>query len=104
MFVADNEHVEDITGYKQLVGVFQYCTLTRLEIAYSVNQLCQHLHSPTIFHWKSTKRVLCYLKGLVDPGLYFSKGSLSLHAYYNSNWAGDHRDKQIGRASCRERV
>ena len=94
MFVADNEHVEDITGYRQLVGALQYCTLTRPEIAYSVNQLCQHLHSPTTFHWKSAKRVLCYLKGSVDHGLYFSKGSLSLHAYCDSDWVGDHRDRR----------
>jgi hypothetical protein len=35
----------DPTVYKQIVGALQYCTLTRPNIAYSVNQLCQHLHA-----------------------------------------------------------
>jgi hypothetical protein len=62
--------LSDISEYRSVVGALQYCTLTRPEIAYSVNQLCQHLHTPTTAHWSSAKRVLCYLKGTVDHGLY----------------------------------
>jgi hypothetical protein len=36
----EGEPLTDPTPYRQIVGALQYCTLTRPEIAYSVNQLC----------------------------------------------------------------
>jgi hypothetical protein len=45
-------------------------------------------------HWIATKRVLRYLKGTLDHGLFFSKSSLTLHAFCDSNWAGDPDDRQ----------
>jgi transposase InsO family protein len=80
---------QDTTTYRQVVGALQYCTITRPDIAYSVNQLCQFMHSPTSDHWVAAKRVLRYLKGSVDHGLLFRKGSLTLEAFCDSDWAGD---------------
>lgn len=37
--------------YQTIVGSLQYCVLTRLEIAFSVNGLCQFLYQPTNVHW-----------------------------------------------------
>jgi hypothetical protein len=90
----DGVPLDNATEYRQLVGGLQYCTLTRPEIAYSMNQLCQHLHSPTSSHWTALKRVLRYLKGSVDHGLFYSKGTLSLQAYCDSDWAGDIDDRR----------
>jgi hypothetical protein len=47
------------------------------------------MHSPSSTHWVAAKRVLCYLKGNVDHGLQFHKGSLNLEAFWDTNWAGD---------------
>jgi hypothetical protein len=90
---SDGPILPNISEYRQLVGALQYCTLTRPEIAYSVNQLCQHLHSPTSAHWTTLKRVLPYLKGSVDHGLFYSRGSLSLQAYCDSDWVCDPDDR-----------
>ncbi|KAF5450323.1 hypothetical protein F2P56_030684 [Juglans regia] len=87
------ERAEDVTSYRQVVGALQYYTLTQSEIAYSINQLCQHLHAPTEIHWKSAKRVLRYLKGTIDHGLYFNKGILGLTAYCDVDWARDATDR-----------
>jgi hypothetical protein len=86
--------LSDVSEYRSIVGALQYCTLTRPEIAYSVNQLCQHLHVPTTAHCTSAKRVLRYLKGTVDHGLSFTRGSLDFHAYSDSDWAGDPHDRR----------
>lgn len=38
--VHDGDLLHDPTEYRQVVGSLQYCTLTRPDIAYIVNQLC----------------------------------------------------------------
>jgi hypothetical protein len=45
----------DASTYRQIVGALQYCTITRPDIAYSVNQLCQFMHSPSSAHWIAAK-------------------------------------------------
>jgi hypothetical protein len=76
------------------VGALQYCTLTRPEIAYSVNQLCQHMHAPSSTHWIAAKRVLRYLQGTLDHGLYYTKSNLQVNSFCDSDWAGCPDDKR----------
>ena len=39
------------TRYRSVVGaLLQYLTLTRLDLAFSVNKVCQFLHTPTTVH------------------------------------------------------
>jgi hypothetical protein len=86
--------LHDPTDYRRVVGALQYCTITRPDIAYSVNQLCQFMHCPRDVHWKAVKRVLRYLKGTIDIGLYYVPGDIKLNAYCDSDWAGDPDDRR----------
>jgi histone deacetylase 1/2 len=47
---------EDATSYTSMVGALQYLTLTRPDIAYAVNKICQYLHAPTTVHWTAAKK------------------------------------------------
>src|SRR6185312_4082705 len=42
---------EDSTRYRSIVGGLQYLTLTRPDLSFFVNKVCQFLHSPTTLHW-----------------------------------------------------
>jgi histone deacetylase 1/2 len=53
--------VHDATRYRSIVGALPYLTLTRPDIAYSVNKVCQFLHAPTTVHWATVKRIIRYL-------------------------------------------
>jgi hypothetical protein len=90
----DGAPLLDPTEYRHVVGALQYATLTRPDLAYSVNQLCQHIHHPTTTYWTTAKQVLRYLKGSTDFGLFYRIGSINLHAYCDSNWAGNPDDRR----------
>ncbi|KAM1554065.1 hypothetical protein COP1_006744 [Malus domestica] len=84
----------DPKTYRSIVGALQYLTFTRPDIAYSVNQVCQFIHSLLESHFVAVKRILRYLKGTLDWGICFRPGSLSLKAYTNADWAGDPNDRR----------
>jgi histone deacetylase 1/2 len=80
---------EDITNYRSMVGVLQYLTLTRPDISYAVNKVCQYLHAPTTVHWTAAKRILRYVKHTLSMGLTFMRSSSTLvSAFSDADWAG----------------
>lgn len=52
------------------------------------------MHHPTTAHWTVAKGALHYLKGSVDFGLFYRKGRINLHAYCDSDWAGNPDDRR----------
>ena len=66
---AASEDFADPTLYKSVVGALQYATITRPEISFSINKVCQFMGAPTEQHWQAVKRILRYLKGTVHYGL-----------------------------------
>jgi histone deacetylase 1/2 len=41
---------EDATEYRSIVGGLQYLTITRPDVSYAVNRVCQYLHAPRDTH------------------------------------------------------
>ncbi|XP_019097449.1 PREDICTED: uncharacterized protein LOC109131215 [Camelina sativa] len=77
------------TFFRSLVGKLQYLTLTRPDIQYAVNLVCQRMHSPTVADFSLLKRIIRYIKGTIDHGLSFSQNTDStLRAYSDSDWGG----------------
>ncbi|KAI3684721.1 hypothetical protein L6452_33946 [Arctium lappa] len=80
---------DDPTTYRSLAGALQYLTFTRPDIAYAVQQICMHMHSPCMAHWNALKRIIRYLQGTADYGLHLrSSSALSIRAYTDADWAG----------------
>ena len=79
---------EDSTRYRSVVGALQYLTLTWPDISFSVNKVCQFLHSPTTEHWEAVKRISIYIKGTVGLGLKVRKSdSMLVSAFADADWA-----------------
>jgi hypothetical protein len=57
------------TNYRSLVGGLQYLTLTRPDLSFSVNKICQYLHASTTLHLTAAKRILRYVNCTIDLGL-----------------------------------
>jgi hypothetical protein len=74
----------DKTHFKQMVGSLMYLTATRPD-----------MENPTEFHLQVAKRVLRYLKGTLDFGIFYKKGGNNdLVAYTDSDYAGDLGDRK----------
>lgn len=50
----------DATRYRSIFGALQYLTLTRPDISFAVNKVCQYFHKPTTLHWTVAKWILRY--------------------------------------------
>ena len=83
------------TMYKQLVGSLMYLTATRPDLMYMVSLINRFMASPTELHLQAAKRVLRYLKGIVDLGVFYrNEGNGELMAYTDSDYAGDVDDRK----------
>jgi histone deacetylase 1/2 len=79
----------DATQYRSMVGALQYLTLTRPDISFAVNKVCQFLHAPTTVHWKAVKRILRYVQGTLGVGLKIRNSvSTTVSAFSDADWAG----------------
>ncbi|XP_019151960.1 PREDICTED: uncharacterized protein LOC109148679 [Ipomoea nil] len=86
---------DDAIQYRSLAGALQYLTVTRPDLSFAVNQLCQHMHAHTVSHWEQLKLVLRYVKGTVTYGLRIRKlVSRDLHAFSDSDWASCPKDRK----------
>jgi hypothetical protein len=86
---------KDATQYRSIVGALQYLTLTRPDISFAVNWVCQFLYGPTIVHWERVKRILRYVKGVVRYGPRLIKSSsLILSGFSDADWAGCLNDRR----------
>lgn len=73
------------TRYKSIVGGLKYLTLIRPDIAFSVNKVCQFLHSPTSTHMTAVKQILRYLKFSPSTGLKIRKSVSTLISAFSDD-------------------
>lgn len=84
---------EDSTRFRSNVGALQYLTLTRLDLSFPINKVCQFLHAPTTCHWTAVKRILRYMQYTAGTGLKRCK-SMIVSAFLDADWAGNLDDRR----------
>jgi hypothetical protein len=65
------------TLFRSTVGALQCLSITRPDIAFSVNRLAQFMHKPLLSYWQAAKRLLHYLKQITSFGLHITKSNHS---------------------------
>ncbi|PKU77531.1 Retrovirus-related Pol polyprotein from transposon TNT 1-94 [Dendrobium catenatum] len=91
---------QDPSLYRRLAGSLQYLSITRPDIAYATNRVCQHMQNPTDHDFKALKRLLRYLNDTRSFGLPLTTGSLELHSYSDADWASDSMDRKSISGFC----
>ncbi|KAH9782897.1 retrovirus-related pol polyprotein from transposon RE1 [Citrus sinensis] len=91
----------DPTLYRSIVGALLYVTITRPEISYAVHRLSQYMQNPLQPHWLGCKRILRYLQGTADYGIYYTtKGRMTLTGYTDADWANNIDDRKSTGGYC----
>ncbi|XP_043700131.1 uncharacterized mitochondrial protein AtMg00810-like [Telopea speciosissima] len=94
-FESGGESFKDDTQYRSVVGALHYVTLTRPDVAFSVNKVCHYMHAPTEGHWALVKRILRYLKATRTHGLLIEQSTDNiLQAFSDADWAGSSEDRK----------
>jgi hypothetical protein len=84
-----------------MVGSLQYLSLTRPDLAFVVNNVCQFMHKPSKFHWQVVKRILRYLKHKITHGLLLTLSHVyTLEAFSDADWTGCPDDRKSTGGYC----
>ncbi|XP_020675457.1 uncharacterized protein LOC110094540 [Dendrobium catenatum] len=86
--------------YRQLADSLQYLTLTRPDLSFDVNKVCQHMQNSTIAHFDALKRILRNLQGTIHTGLPLFRDKPFLRSFADSDWAGDDTDRKSTSGFC----
>ncbi|XP_051116142.1 uncharacterized mitochondrial protein AtMg00810-like [Andrographis paniculata] len=82
--------------FRSLIGGLIYLAHTRPDIAFSVGLLSRFMHSPSQHHFGAAKRVLRYVVGTVQFGLWYSHESdFKLIGYTDRDWVRVPNDSPI---------
>ncbi|KAI5435836.1 hypothetical protein KIW84_022315 [Lathyrus oleraceus] len=85
----------DATTYKQMVGSLMYLTATRPDLMYVVSLVARFMEAPTTMHQQDVKRVLRYIRGTTELGLFYKRESEeNLVAFCDSDYPGDLEDRK----------
>nr|GEX54536.1 hypothetical protein [Tanacetum cinerariifolium] len=85
----------DETEFKSLVGSLMYITATRPDIQFVVSYISRFMSKPTETHFAAAKRVLRYIQGTLDYGVWYKKGGSGLmEVFTDSDFAGDWNDRK----------
>jgi len=81
----ENGDFVDSTLFKSLVGSLRYL-ITRHDITYGVELVSRYKETPKESYWLDARRILRYIKGTLNLGLFYTYGEAAeLVSYSDSN-------------------
>ncbi|XP_062104849.1 secreted RxLR effector protein 161-like [Humulus lupulus] len=91
----------DPTLFCSMIGSLLYLIVSRPDICFSVGLYARYQASPTESHLVAVKRIMKYVAGTVEFGLWYTNGTnMSLVGYNNSVWAGNLDDRKSTVGGC----
>ena len=91
----DDSKEVDQTLYRSMIGKLQYAVHTRIDIALEVGIVARFSAKPRENHMMAVKRILRYLKGTKDYGLWYKLGeNLHLKVFIDVDQVGNIDDRK----------
>jgi hypothetical protein len=99
--VCERSAKVDITSYRGMIGSLLYLTASRPDIMYATCLCARFQADPRDLHLVAVKRILRYLKGTPNLGIWYPKDSgFNLVGYTDSDYAGSVVDRKSTSGSC----
>uniref|UniRef100_A0A2N9FYP7 Reverse transcriptase Ty1/copia-type domain-containing protein n=1 Tax=Fagus sylvatica TaxID=28930 RepID=A0A2N9FYP7_FAGSY len=93
--------LSDPSSYRSVVGSLQYLSLTRPDISFAVNKVCQFMANPTEDHWSAVKRILRYLKDTIHHCIFLHRDTnFNIQAFSDADWASCPDDRRSTTSYC----
>ena len=93
LIIEDGTDKIDGSVYKSLIGCLLYLTATRPNVMFAASLLSRFMQKPSELHFKAAKRVLRYVKGSLDHGIWHGRvENLKFVGFTNSDWVGSQDD------------
>ena len=91
----------DKTKFRGLIGSFLYLTTSKADIMFIVCLCARFQSNPKESHFKAAKRILKYLKGTTNVGLWYpSHSPINLVGYSDSDFEGCKLDRKSTSGTC----
>ena len=91
----------DPTLYRSMIGSLLYLTASRPDIAFSVGVCARYQANSKESRVGAVKRIIRYVNGTADYGIWFSKDTnSSLAGYSDADWAGNADDRKSTSGGC----
>jgi len=91
----------DSTKYRGLIGSLLYLTASRPDIQFDVCLRAKFQSNPKESHFKAAKRILKYLKGTHNVGLWYpNESNIVLSGFSDSDYAGCKLDRKSTSGTC----
>ena len=99
---VDSSKVEvSLTLYRSIIRSLLYLTASRPDIAFSVGVFARYQDAPKESHLTAVKRIIQYINGTPNYGLWYSKDSNACLAdYSDADWAGSMDDRKSTLGGC----
>ncbi|XP_050895160.1 secreted RxLR effector protein 161-like [Lathyrus oleraceus] len=97
----ESDTLIDITKYRGMIGSLLYLTTSRPDIMFSVCLCARFQANPKESHLTVVKRIMKYLKGTTNVGLWYPKGSMcNLISYSDVDYAGCKTNRKSMSGTC----
>ena len=89
------------TLYRSIIGSLLYLTASRPDIAFNIGVCARYQAALKESHLTTVKRIIRYINGTPNYGLWYSKDSNAcLAEYSDTNWAGSVDDRKSTSGGC----
>ena len=101
MTIDDSSCSVNPTLYRSVIANLFYLAVSRPDICFNVGVCARYQANPKESHLAAVKRIICFVSGTVNDGIWYTNDTnSSLAGYSDADWAGNTDDRKSTTRGC----
>ena len=101
MTIDDSGSSVDPTLYRSMIANLFYLAVSRPNICFNIGVCARYQVNPKESHLATVKQIICFIRKIVDDGIwYINDTNSSLAGYNDVDWAGNVDDRKNNTRGC----